>query len=38
LADQGNIEGFFNNANNADTLVGLVDGIRDAVMDYQVCN
>ena len=38
LAEQGNIEGFFNNAKNADKLTSLVDGIREAVMDYQVCN
>ena len=30
--------GFFNNVKNTDKLAGLVDGIRDAVMDYQVCN
>jgi LEA14-like dessication related protein len=38
LAEQGNIEGFFNNVKNADKLGGLVENIRDAVMDYQVRN
>ena len=37
LTKQGKVEGFFNNVKNADTLVGLVEGIRDAVMQYQVC-
>lgn len=37
LAKQGSIEGFFNNVKNADKLSGLVEGIRDAVMGYQVC-
>ena len=32
------MEGFFNNVENADTLGGLVEGIRDAVMEYQVRN
>ena len=35
---QGNVEGFFNNVKNADKLGGLVEDIRDAVMDYQVCS
>ena len=30
------VEGFLNNVKNADILGGLVEGIRDAVMDYQV--
>jgi len=30
------IEGFFNNVLNADKLGGLVEGIRDAMMEYQV--
>ena len=37
LGEQGKTEGFFNNVENADKLGGLVDDIRDAVMDYQVC-
>ena len=32
------MEGFFNNVKNADKLGSLVEGIRNAVMDYQVCN
>jgi len=36
LAEQGKVEGFFNNVKNADKLGGLVEDIRDAVMDYQV--
>ena len=38
LAKQGKVEGFFNNVKNADKLGGLVEDIRDAVMDYQVRN
>ena len=37
LGEQGKTKGFFNNVENADKLGGLVDDIRDAVMDYQVC-
>ena len=37
LEKQGKVEGFFTNAKNADKLAGLVEDIRDAVMDYQVC-
>ena len=37
LEEQGNIEGFFTNTENADKLGGLVQSIRDATMDYQVC-
>ena len=36
LKKQGKIEGFFNNAENAGKLSGLVEGIRDAMMEYQV--
>ena len=36
LATQGTVEGFFNNAENADKLGGLVEDIRDAIMEYQV--
>ena len=38
MAEQGNIEGFFNNPMNADKLNGLVGDIHDAVMAYQVCD
>jgi len=38
LAGQGKVEGFFNNVSNADKLGGLVEDIRDALMDYQVSN
>ena len=37
LDGQGKIEGFFNNAKNADKLSGAVEDIRDAMMEYQVC-
>jgi len=37
VAKQGNVEGFLNNAKNADKVRGLVGDIGDAVMDYQVC-
>jgi len=37
LAKQGKVDGFFNNLKNADKLGGLVEDIRDAVMEYQVC-
>ena len=37
LGEQGKAEGFFNNVQNADKLGSLVEDIRDAVMDYQVC-
>ena len=36
LGEQGKIEGFFNNVENADKLSGLVEDVRDTVMDYQV--
>jgi hypothetical protein len=36
LAEQGKVEGFFNNVENADKLGGIVEDIREAVMDYQV--
>ena len=38
LAKQGKVEGFFNNVKNADKPGGVVEDIRDAVMDYQVCS
>ena len=31
------VEGFLNNAKNAEKLGGLVDDIRDVVIEYQVC-
>jgi hypothetical protein len=37
MAKQGNIEGFFSNLENADRLNGLVEDIRNAMLDYQVC-
>jgi hypothetical protein len=37
LEEQGKVEGFFNNAENAGKLGGLVEDIRDVMMDYQVC-
>ena len=38
MAEQGNIESFFNNPKNADELGGLVWDIHDAVIAYQVCD
>ena len=38
LKAQGNIEGFFNNTENADNLSSLLEDIRDAMLEYQVCN
>jgi len=38
LADQGKVEGFFNNVKNSDKLGGLAEDIRDALMGYQVSN
>jgi len=37
LKAQGRVEGFFTNAENAGKLSGLVEDIRDAMMEYQVC-
>ena len=37
LGEQGKTKGFFNNVENADKLSGLVEDVRDAMMDYQVC-
>ena len=36
LEEQGKTKGFFNNVENADKLGGLVEDVRDAMMDYQV--
>jgi len=40
LGEQGKVEGFFNNVENANKLRGLVEDIRDAMIEYQVriCN
>ena len=37
LKVQGDAEGFFNNVKNAEKLLGLIEDIRDAIMEYQVC-
>ena len=37
LEEQGKVEGFFSNSENASKLGGLVEDIRDAMMEYQVC-
>ena len=37
MASQKNIVQFLNNTENAQRLNDLVDDIREAVMDYQVC-
>ena len=37
LGEQGKTKGFFNNVENADKLGGLIEDVRDVVMDYQVC-
>ena len=37
LAEQGKVEGFFNNVQNVDRLGGMVEDIHDAMMEYQVC-
>ena len=37
LGEQGKAKGFFNNIQNADKLNGLVEDVRDTIMDYQVC-
>ena len=36
LEEQGKTKGFFNNVENSDKLGGLVEDVRDAVIDYQV--
>ena len=36
LTNQGMVEGFFCNAKNLEALGGLVDDIRDAIIEYQV--
>ena len=37
LGSQGKTKGFFNNVENADKLGSLVEDVRDAMVDYQVC-
>ena len=37
LGQQGKTKGFFNNMENAEKLGGLVEDVRDTMMDYQVC-
>ena len=37
LGEQGKTRGFFNNVENADKLGGLVEDLRDTIVDYQVC-
>ena len=37
LEKQGKVEGFFNNSENAAQLGGLIEDIRDAILEYQVC-
>ena len=36
LGEQGKTKGFFNNVENAEKLGGLVEDLRDVMMDYQV--
>ena len=36
LAERSKIAGFLNNVKDAETLTGVADDIRDAMMDYQV--
>ena len=37
LEEQGKVEGFFNNIDNANKLGGLVEDIRDTMVEYQAC-
>ena len=36
LAGQGKVDGFLKNAGNAGKLAGLLEDVRDAIMEYQV--
>ena len=36
FAEQGKVEGFLNNVGNAGKLGGLLEDIREAMMEYQV--
>jgi hypothetical protein len=38
LEAQGNVEGFFSNTENVDKLSGLLEDIRDGMLEYQVCS
>ena len=37
LAEQGNVEGFLKNVGNANKLGDLLEDVRDAMIEYQVC-
>ena len=37
LGEQGEAKGFFTNVKNAEKLWGLVEDVRDVLIDYQVC-
>ena len=37
LAQQGKVTRFLNNAKDAEKLGGLIEDIRDAMLEYQVC-
>lgn len=37
VKEQGKIKGFLHNVGNAKRLSGLLEDIRDAMMEYQVC-
>jgi hypothetical protein len=37
LAEQGKVVGFLANAENAQKITGLVEDIREVMLDYQVC-
>jgi len=37
LEEQGKVEGFFSSIKNADKIGGMVEDIRGAMIDYQVC-
>ena len=37
LGEQGKAKGFFTNVENAEKLGGLVEDVRDVLIDYQVC-
>ena len=38
LGEQGEAKGFFTNVENAEKLAGLVEDVRDVLIDYQVCS
>jgi hypothetical protein len=37
MLNQSKLSGFLNSADQATKITGVVEDIRDAVMDYQVC-